>query len=138
MPHSIDIDVRPAYLYARMNGSNTPETILSYMLQIVDLCEAHDRSLVLIHDCLDGPSLSMIELFETISQASRNVLGRFDAVAYCDDKMGHLMGFGEDVAVNRGMPLAAFDNLDEATSWILAQYEDLEAAEELLRTVDND
>ena len=49
--------------------------------------------------------------------------GNFDAVAYVDEKMGELMKFGEDVAVNRGMPLAAFDNLDDATRWLLAQKE---------------
>lgn len=129
MSYKIDIEVRPTYLYARITGSNTPETIVGYLQEIADICSERNCSLVLIHECLDGPRLAPIELFEAVSEASFSVLGRFDAVAYVDEEMGELMKFGENVAVNRGMPLAAFDNLDDATRWIIAQDADRHGGE---------
>ncbi len=124
MSYEIAFDQRATYLYARIVGSNTPETILAYMQEIVAKCIEIDCFRVLIHECLDGPRLATLELFETVSEISLRILGKFDAIAYVDEKMGELKYFGETVAVNRGMPLAAFTDLESATRWILAQTED--------------
>lgn len=137
MTYEIAFDKRPGFLYARITGTNTPDTIVSYLQDVVEKCTETDCFLVLIHECLDGPRLTTMELFQTISDVSMRVLGKFDAVAYVDEKMGELMGFGEDVAVNRGMPLAAFDNLDDATRWLLEQEEDSGGSQIFHRTLED-
>lgn len=137
MSYEIAFDKRPGFLYARITGTNTPDTIVSYLQDVVEKCTETDCFLVLIHECLDGPRLTFTELFETISDVSVRVLGKFDAVAYVDEKMGELMEIGEDVAVNRGMPLAAFNNLDDATRWLLEQEEDSGGSEIFLRTLED-
>ena len=124
MSYEITFDQRPTYLYARISGTNTPETIFAYMEEIVAKCIEIDCFRVLIHECLDGPRLATLDLFETISEISLRVLGKLDAIAYVDEKIGELRYFGETVAVNRGMPLAAFTDIDSAVRWILAQTED--------------
>jgi hypothetical protein len=137
MSYKIAFDERSEFLYARITGTNTPETIVSYLQDVVEKCTEIDCFRVLLHECLDGPRLTFMELFETISDVSKRVLGNFDAVAYVDENMGELMEFGEDVAVNRGMPLAAFDNLDDATRWLLAQKEDSGGSEIFRSTLED-
>ena len=127
MSYEIAFDRRATYLYARIAGTNTPTAILAYMQDIVAKCTEIDCFRVLIHECLDGPRLATLELFETVSEISFQVLGKFDAIAYVDEKMGELKYFGETVAINRGMPLAAFTDLDSATRWILAQTGDYDS-----------
>ena len=121
MLYEIAFEQRAAYLYARITGDNNPETIIEYLQEIAGKCTDINCFRVLIHECLDGPRLKTMELFETLSEVCKNVLGQFDAVAYVDEKMDELMDFGEDVAINRGLPVAAFTDIDDATRWILQQ-----------------
>lgn len=118
MSYEIKFDLRARYLYAQIVGENTQETIISYMQDIVAKCAETECFNVLIHECLEGPRMETLELFETVSEASKRVLGEFDVVAYVDEKMGDLRHFGESVAFNRGMPISAFSDLDSATEWI--------------------
>jgi len=124
MAYSINFDQRGKYLYARIVGKNTRKVILSYIQDIISKCIEIDCPNVLIHECLEGPRLDPIELFETISGTGKLVSGQFDIIAYVDEKMGDLMAFGESLAVNRGMPLTAFSDLEGATTWITAQVAD--------------
>ena len=121
MSYEINFDHRSTYLYARIVGMNKREVILSYMQDIVAECAKADCFNVLVHECLEGPRLEMLDLFETVSDTCKVVFGEFDAIAYVDEKMGDLRHFGETVAFNRGMPIAAFSDVDSATTWIMAQ-----------------
>jgi len=118
MSYEIKFDLRGTYLYARIVGENRQEIIISYMQDIVAKCAETECFSVLIHECLEGPRMETLELFETVSETSKRVMGEFDAVAYVDEKMGDLRHFGESLAFNRGMPIAAFSDLDSATEWI--------------------
>ena len=48
-------------------------------------------------------------------------MGVFDAIAYVDREMGSMGEFAETVAVNRGMPVAFFDNEEDAVDWLQKQ-----------------
>lgn len=123
MAYEISIEERDAYIYARVTGTNTAEDIIAYMRDLVARIEAIGCFRVLLHECLEGPRLGTVELFETISRVSQDVLGKFDTIAYVDEEIGDLRVFGESVAVNRGMPLAAFTDLCKAVCWISKQTE---------------
>lgn len=56
-----------------------------------------------------------------VAEGSMKAIGKFDAIAYVDEKMGQMADFAETVAVNRGMPVAMFDNLGDAEAWLCEQ-----------------
>ena len=67
---------------------------------------------------LEGPRLDVMEVFSLVSEGSMKALGKFDAIAYVDEQMGSMAEFAETVAVNRGMPIAVFDTVEEAKEWL--------------------
>lgn len=138
MTYEITFEHRATYLFARITGANNPESIIAYLKEIANKCTEIDCFRVLIHECLDGPRLTTMDLFETLSEACKQLLGQFDAVAYVDEKMDELMYFGEDVVVNRGLPLAAFTDIDTATQWIRHQNTDRDSQRIFRARVDED
>lgn len=118
--YNVEFEQRPGYLFARVTGENSPETIKAYTADILQTCQEHGCFRVLIHECLDGPRLSATEIYQMFAQTMPQWRGKFDAVAIVDEKMGEMAKFAETVGVNRGMPIAAFASLEEATRWISA------------------
>ena len=84
-------------------------------------CLRRHRTRVLIVEKLDGPRLDVMDVFSIASEGSLNALGEFDAMAYVDPRMGAMGEFAETVAVNRGMPVAFFNNVGQAERWLLEQ-----------------
>lgn len=121
MTWEIEFEEREGYLFVRVAGENSRDNVLAYTGAMLRYCEEHGHSLVLIHECLDGPRLSIVELFGLMEEGSRRALGKFRAIAFVDERMGDTAQFAEDVAVNRGMPIGMFDNLDSAEAWLLGR-----------------
>lgn len=118
MSFKLHIDECGDYLHITVDGQNSPNTVAKYMAQVVAECRERDCFRVLVHERLEGPRLSPMEVFSLASEGSHEALGVFEAVAYVDESMGDTLEFAETVAVNRGMPLAMFKNLDAARKWI--------------------
>lgn len=118
MAYEIQFETRPNYLFARITGDNSSEAVFSYMQDILGKCEEISCFNVLIHECLVGPRLSILELYELMSEGSKRGLGKFHSVAFVDERMGDAAVFAENVGVNRGMPVTMFDDVEEATRWI--------------------
>lgn len=118
MSYELHTEERSGYLYFRIDGDNSRETIPQYMADVMHECHERDCYRILVHERLRGPRLSPMEVFSVASEGSMNNLGVFDAVAYVDEKMGDMLDFAETVAVNRGMPLAMFASLAKAEKWI--------------------
>ena len=124
MSYDVHFEMKSGYVFVRVSGENSAENVHAYMQDVLEHCGECDCFRVLIHECLDGPRLEAMQIFDLASEGSMRVLGRFDAVAYVDEQMGEMADFAETVAVNRGMPLRMFSNLREATRWIGRQVED--------------
>jgi hypothetical protein len=118
MTYQIKIEARPEYIYATVTGSNNPETVMSYMADVLAACEQEDCYRVLIDEQLEGPRLSTMDVFAIASEGSERALGRFEALAYVDREMGQLGEFLETVAVNRCVPLAFFPDSADAERWL--------------------
>jgi hypothetical protein len=116
-------ELRSGYLYARVTGQNSAETVQHYMQDIVAECQNQQCFRVLIDEQLDGPRLDAIEIFSIASDGAMNTLGVFQAIAYVDPHMGDMADFAETVAVNRGMPVKSFSTIAEAEDWLLRQDE---------------
>jgi hypothetical protein len=117
----IEYEDRRDYLEVTVTGTNSRETVMDYLAAMREECLRRHRTRVLIVEKLDGPRLDVMDVFSIASEGSLNALGEFDAMAYVDPRMGAMGEFAETVAVNRGMPVAFFNNVGQAERWLLEQ-----------------
>jgi len=121
MAYRIDCEDRGTYLYVLVTGTNTREAVLGYHQDVLAECRQREVSRVLIDERLEGERLSTFDVFDIASQGSRSAFAQFSAIAYVEAQMTDLREFAEDIAVNRGIPVATFTNLEDAERWIEAQ-----------------
>jgi hypothetical protein len=118
MSYEVTFEQRQDYIHARISGENSRETVVAYMEDVLNECKKRDCFRVLIEECLQGPRLQAMDVFTISSEGSMKVLGIFEAIAYVDEQMGEMRDFVETVAVNRGLPIAAFATVVEAEAWL--------------------
>jgi hypothetical protein len=121
MEYNLTIDQKPTYLHVVVTGENTRENVEQYLQEVMNECLARGCYRILIEEHLEGPRLDTLDVFEIVTQHSSRSAGIIRAVAYVDPNMAEeLMRFAETVAVNRGLPVAAFSDVAEAEKWLLA------------------
>ena len=118
MSWEIEFEECEDYLFVRVTGENSRDTVFAYTQDMLHRCEETGHNRVLIHERLSGPRLSIVELFGLLEEGSRRAMGKLQAIAFVDEDMGATAEFAENVAVNRGMPMATFDNVDAAKAWL--------------------
>ena len=118
MPYQITFENRSNYFHATVTGTNSSEVVLQYMTEVLQECTRQNCFRVLIEEILVGPRLNPMEIFSVMSEGSMKALGRFEAIAYVDEIMGDMAEFAENVAVNRGMPVSMFNDVDAAQKWL--------------------
>jgi hypothetical protein len=116
--YNVTFEQRSDFLHARVSGTNSRESVVGYMEDVLQECKKRDCFRVLIEERLEGPRLQAMDVFTISSEGSMKVLGIFEAIAYVDEAMGELREFVETVAVNRGLPMAAFATVAEAEGWL--------------------
>jgi hypothetical protein len=121
MSHETHFEQKPGYLHVTITGTNSRDSVRRYLDEIKEECSVRDCFRVLVEEQLEGPRLDAMAVFSLVSEGSMKSLGQFEAIAYVDEKMGDMGEFAETIAVNRGMPLAVFNNTEDATKWILQQ-----------------
>jgi hypothetical protein len=63
----------------------------------------------------------VLDVFKIASEGCSRAKGRLKAIAYVDvNAEGDLMQFAENVAVNRGFPVAVFSSVADAEKWLLS------------------
>lgn len=123
MSYKHSVENRGDYLYIEVTGENSRETVMNYMQDVLTAAEKHDCFRVLINERLTGARLEAMDVYNLASEGAMRLLGRFEAIAYVDEEMGDMGDFVESVAVNRGMPLAFFSNVEDARVWIQSRIE---------------
>ena len=124
VPYQLSIERHPTYLQATVTGDNTPGTVLRYMRDIRSECLRVDIFNVLIVVNLDGPGISMLELYKVIAAGSDSAVGLGMHVAYVDLNPIHSdtnMLLAENVAMTRGIPVRTFRTVDDARAWLLEE-----------------
>lgn len=120
MTYKLTIVQESGFLRGTVTGENTRENVQGYILELLGECQARNCSRVLIVEQLDGPRLGTFDVFEIASEASRLAVGLFQAIAFVDlYGEGHMMNFAENVAINRGLPVAMFKTVADAEKWLL-------------------
>jgi hypothetical protein len=120
MTYKLTIDQKPTYLHAIVSGQNSRENVTRYLEKILYECTVRSCSRVLIEEHLEGPRLRTLDVFKIASEGSSKSRGRLKAIAYVDvNAEGDSMQFAENVAVNRGLPVAVFSTVADAEKWLL-------------------
>lgn len=119
MTYALTIIQKPAYLHATITGTNSKENVVSYLSELLQECMARGTDQLLIEERLDGPRVSVADVFQIASKSSGPARGHFKKIAYIDvNAVGDLMKFAETVAVNRGLPVKVFASVLEADKWL--------------------
>ena len=120
MAYQLEIIEKPTYLHFIVTGQNSKETILGYAEEILQECTARNKFRVLIEEHLDGPRLSITDVFELVMNVTSRQRGLFKVIAYVDvNAVDNSMKFAEDASVNRALPLVVFSNVADAEKWLM-------------------
>jgi hypothetical protein len=117
--YKLTVIEKDGFLHAVVTGQNSKEVVAQYLQDIYQACLARSCLRVLIEERLEGPRLGTMDLFDAVSEGSRN--GRkLRAIAYVNEKLeGDLMQFAEHVAVNRGVAGRVFKTVAAAEEWLI-------------------
>jgi hypothetical protein len=116
----VTIEEQPTYLHAKLVGERTPNNLLRFLEEVHAACVKLDRSAVLLEMDLSGPSLDVGAIFSVIAQRSPEG-AKLHKIAYVEDSMADpaRARFAETVALNRGVNVRLFGDLDAARQWLL-------------------
>lgn len=117
--YELTIDVRPAYLHAKVVGERTPENALRFLKEVYSACVASGRANALLEMRLSGPSLNTSDIFRVISQRSQDGAA-LRKIAYVEASMSDVAKarFAETVAINRAVNVCLFQDVGEAARWL--------------------
>ena len=119
MAYALKVTKKPNYLHFVVTGQNSKETILGYVEEINQECAARKCFRVLIEERLEGPRLSIMDVFELVQNVTGRARGIYKAIAYVDvNAVSNSMKFAEDACVNRALPIAVFSTVSEAEKWL--------------------
>jgi hypothetical protein len=119
--YELKIEQKPEYLHCIVSGRNTQENVTRYMQEVMHECAARRCRRVLIEERLEGPRLGTMEVFTMVTSGAKRYHGMLAALAFVDlNAEGGVMRFAEDVAVNRGIPVRVFGNVEGAQKWLLS------------------
>lgn len=120
--YTLTVQPKPTYLHITVTGQNSRATVAGYIEEIFPICVAHNCFRILIEENLIGQRLRIFDIFEIVSEGSRQTLGKMEAIAFVDiNAEGSLMQFAETVAVNRALPMTVFATVSDAEKWLVAQ-----------------
>jgi len=122
MAYEVKVTQKPTYLHFIVTGQNSVDTIVRYFDEIHRECAARKCFRILIEECLDGPRLSIMDVFKIVQDESEKDRGFFKAIAYVDvNAKDNSMKFAEDAAVNRSLPVSVFSTVADAEKWLTSK-----------------
>jgi hypothetical protein len=120
-PYQLKVEPKAGYTHFRVTGTNSPEAVRGYLMDIYYACAEHDHSAILIEENLEGPGLALFDIFEIVSEGSERTWPYVRRIAYVDVNPQHSqpdMKFAETAAVNRGVNVRVFASVAEAEQWL--------------------
>jgi hypothetical protein len=120
-PYRLVITEHPGYLQATVTGSHNAANALRFLTETFAAITKSGHTSLLLDYRLTGPSLDSSSIFDVV--AKRTVEGsKLRRIAYVDHS-GHgrdpeKMKFAETVALNRGVNVRLFHELEDARRWL--------------------
>ena|ERR1700722_8828297 len=121
MLYELTVIDHPTHLHFKVTGKNSYETVRRYLFEIYTICVKRNYSTVLIEENLEGPGLSLAEIYNITSEGSQRKGLPVHRVAYVDLNPVHSsanMEFAKSVAMNRGLEVQVFATVAEAEKWL--------------------
>ena len=123
MAYQFTIEPKSSYLHFTVTGDNTADSMSGYLRDVYLACKQSGCPRVLIEENLVGPSLSVTDVFDVVTERTAGIFPVVRTVAFVDLNPTHdktIQKFGENVAVNRGVHVRVFTNVTEAEEWLSA------------------
>ncbi len=120
MDYSFAAVPQEGFLRIRVTGMNTPATLRRYLDDVLDACVTQRCPNVLIEEDLTGARLPIAEIFSILVEKSSSSRPGMRLLAVVDLQASDPsnMKFAENVAVNRGVTMRAFETVAEAEQWL--------------------
>jgi hypothetical protein len=119
MHYELTIIPKIGYIHAVITGQNGPTAVVGYLNELLSEIRIRGCPFVLVEERLEGPRMSMAEVFEVVSRGSEAALGSIKSLAYVDvNSADDTMKFAELVATNRTIPVRVFATVREAERWL--------------------
>lgn len=108
------------YIHMKVQGENALQTVLDYTAEAYQECVRRNCWKLLIEENLQGPAMTLTDVYHAASKGTERAEQPI-LVAFVDINPQHSkqnMEFAELVALNRGLNIRVFENLQEAQAWI--------------------
>lgn len=119
MPYQLTIVEHSDYVHAIATGTHSAQNVLRFLAEAYEACVKRGHTSVLVEVNFTGPSLDVTSIYRVISQrvAEATKLAR---VAYVDSsgRDANRKEFAESVALNRGVNVRLFSDLEAARRWL--------------------
>ena len=121
MPYRLVVDEQPAYLHAAVTGAHNAPNALRFLTEAFAACAKSGRTALLLEFNLAGPSLDSSSIFDVVAQRTA-IAAKLRKIAYVDHsgtgRDPDKMKFAETVALNRGVNVRLFHELEDARRWL--------------------
>ena len=122
-PYRLVIVDHPSYLKATVTGEHNAPNALRFLTEAFDACAKSGHSALLLEFNLTGPSLDSSSIFDVVAQRTA-IAAKLRKIAYVDranfGRDPEKMKFAETVAMNRGVNVRLFHDLETAGAWLSA------------------
>jgi hypothetical protein len=120
-PYRLEIEEHPAYLRATVTGAHTAPNALRFLTEAMAAIAKSGHTALLLEFNLTGPSLDSSSIYDVVAQRTA-LAAKLRKIAYVD-KTTHgrdaaKMQFAETVALNRGVNVRLFHELEDADRWL--------------------
>ncbi|MFZ3323080.1 MAG: hypothetical protein WA190_11960 [Usitatibacter sp.] len=119
MSYHFKIEENPKYLHASASGNNTAENVLRFLRESYETCMTKQVTAVLLEMKFEGPALDTGSIYSVIAQRSESgkQLRKIAYVAPPEREVSKSK-FAETVAINRGVNVRLFADVDAARKWL--------------------
>jgi hypothetical protein len=123
MSYELTVQQKVGYLHIKVMGDNSPQTVRGYLADAYVACVQRHCSSLLIEEELRGPGLSVLDIYQIVSEGSQRTWPHVRRIAYVDVNKEHSsanLHFAETVATNRRVNVRLFSTVEEAEEWLRA------------------
>ncbi len=119
MTYQVTFEERPTYLHAKVAGPRTPENALRFLKEVHEASVRLGHTAVLLEMNMTGPPLGIASVFSVISERSPEG-AKLRRIAYVEVSVdsADAARFATTVAVNRGVNVRLFADVDAAALWL--------------------
>jgi len=119
--YAMTVEVHPGYLHATARGERTAANARRFLEEAYRACVRLQHDALLVEVRFDGPGLPPGSVFSVINDRAMDG-ARLRRIAYVEPNLRDAgqASFAELVAVNRGVNVRLFGDVDAAREWLNA------------------